>query len=188
MEKAHVVNKKTLYAGNYLALELLNYQHDDGRILTWESAVRNPSVPAVMILPEIKPDNEIVIIRQFRPPTGKYVWETPAGLIDPGEDPAEAALRELEEETGYRGKLTRIMPASYSSSGLSGESVYMAFVEIDGSEYPADRKLETRFDDSESIATYRVKHSELNSFLMQKVSEGDGVDSKLLLYSIFGCC
>ena len=183
MKKAHVTDKKTLYAGNYLALELLNYQHDDGRILTWESAVRNPSVPAVMILPEIKPDNEIIIIRQFRPPTGRYVWETPAGLIDPGEDPAAAALRELKEETGYTGKLLRILPPSFSSSGLSGESVYMAFVEINGREYPPERKLETDFDDSESITTYRIKRSELNKFLLERISEGDGVDSKLLLYS-----
>lgn len=183
MEKAHIISKKTLYAGNFLALELLNYHHDDGRTLTWESAVRNPSVPAVMILPEIKPDNEIVIIRQFRPPTGRYVWETPAGLIDPGEDPAAAALRELEEETGFTGKLTRILPPSFSSSGLSGESVYMAFVEINGNDYPPERKLETDFDDSESIATYRIKRSELNSFLRQRITEGDGVDSKLLLYS-----
>ena len=183
MEKAHVTGKKTLYAGKFLALELLNYQHDDGRILTWESAVRNPSVPAVMILPEIKPDNEIIIIRQFRPPTGRYVWETPAGLIEPGEDPAVAALRELEEETGYTGKLRKILPASFSSSGLSGESVYMAFVEIDGSLYPPERKLETNFDDSESIAAFRIKRSELNRFLLEKVADGDGVDSKLLLFS-----
>lgn len=183
MKKAHVIEKKSLYAGNYLALELLSYQHDDGRILSWESAVRNPSVSAVMILPEIKPDNEIVIIRQFRPPTGRYVWETPAGLIDPGEDPADAALRELEEETGYTGKLVKILPESFSSSGLSGESVYMAFVEIDGTLYPPERKLTTNFDDSESISTYRIKRAELNSFLLQKVAEGDGVDSKLLLYS-----
>ena len=183
MKEAHIVEKKRLYSGKFLALELLSYEHDDGRLLSWEAAVRNPSVSAVMILPEIKPDDEIIVIRQFRPPTGKYTWETPAGLIDPGEDPAVAALRELKEETGYSGKLTRLLPPSYSTAGLTGESVYMAFVEIDGKEYPPERQLATDFDDSESITTYRIKKSELNDFLLNKISEGDGVDSKLLLYS-----
>ena len=49
-----------------------------------------------------KPDNEIIIIRQFRPPTGKFSIELPAGLLDkPGESVADAAVRELYEETGY---------------------------------------------------------------------------------------
>ncbi len=183
MKKAFVSGEKMLYAGKYLALKLLSYTNEEGRELVWESAVRNPVTPAVMILPEIKPDNEVVVIRQFRPATGRYVWETPAGLIDPGEDPAAAALRELAEETGFSGRLTKILPPSYSSSGLSGENVYMAFVEIDGAEYPPERRLETDFDDSENIATYRVKKCELNKFLLDAVAEGDGVDSKLLLYS-----
>jgi len=145
--------------------------------------MRNPPTPAVMILPLIRPDNEVVVIRQFRPPTGKYVWETPAGLIDPEETPAEAALRELAEETGFSGKLTKLLPPSFSSSGLSGEFVYMAFVEIDGREFPADRQLETHFDESENISTFRVKLPELRDFLQQQLDRGDGVDSKLLLYS-----
>jgi hypothetical protein len=59
----------------------------------------------------------------------------------------------------------------------------MAFVEIDGREYPPERTLQTDFDESENIATYRVKRSELNKFLLDAVSKGDSVDSKLLLYS-----
>lgn len=183
MKQAQVSDKKVLYKGNFLALELVSYRDEEDRERCWEAAVRNPPTPAVMILPVIKPDNEVVVIRQFRPPTGRYVWETPAGLIDPGESAADAALRELAEETGYSGKLLKVLPPSFSSSGLSGESVYMAFVEIDGAEYPPDRQLQTDFDESENITTHRVKLTELNDFLLQAVSRGDGVDSKLLLYS-----
>lgn len=183
MKKSCVNSRKTLHSGKFLALELVSYSDEENRQRTWESAVRVAQTSAVMILPLIKPDNEVVIIRQFRPPTGKYVWETPAGLIDPGEDPAAAALRELAEETGFTGTITRILPPSYSSSGLSGESVYMAFVEIDGREYPPERKLQTDFDESENIATFRVKVNELNDFLLAAAANGDGVDSKLLLYS-----
>lgn len=183
MKKAHITDEKALCEGNYLALHLLEYFDDKGIKRSWESAVRRSSTPAVMVLPVIKPDNEVVLIRQFRPPTGKYMWETPAGLIDPGEDVATAALRELAEETGFSGKITRLLPASYSSGGLSGEAVYMAFVEIDGREYPPERELQTDFDESENITTHRIKLAELADFLLKAVEQGDGVDSKLLLYS-----
>jgi 8-oxo-dGTP pyrophosphatase MutT (NUDIX family) len=183
MKSSHATGEKTLYSGRFLALNLIDYIDQDGVKRTWESAVRTPPTPAVMILPIIKPDNEVVVIRQFRPPTKRYVWETPAGLIDPGEEPGTAALRELAEETGFSGKLLKVLPQSFSSSGLSGESVYMAFVEIDGNEYPPERKLETDFDESENIATFRVKLNELNKFLLDAIARGDGVDSKLLLFS-----
>ena len=183
MASSHIVGEKLLHKGNFIALKLMEYIDEKNIKRNWEAAVRTPSTPAVMILPVIRPDNEILIIRQFRPPAGRYVWETPAGLIDPGEDAGSAALRELAEETGFSGKLLKVLPPSYSSSGLSGEAVYLAFVEIDGNEYPPERKLETCFDESENITSYRIKMPDLNAFLLEAVNKGDGVDSKLLLIS-----
>ena len=49
-------------------------------------------------------DGEIVLVRQYRHGAGRVTLEIPGGLIDSGEDPAEAALRECLEETGYRGR------------------------------------------------------------------------------------
>lgn len=183
MKQAFVNGEEMLHAGRFIALKKLSYINEKGETRSWEAAVRNPPTPAVMILPVIVPDNEVVIIRQFRPPAGAYVWETPAGLIDPGEDAGSAALRELAEETGYAGKLLKVLPCSLSSAGLSGEGVYMAFVEINGAEYPPERELITDFDESENISTFRVKIADLNSFLLDRVEQGDKVDSKLLLYS-----
>jgi 8-oxo-dGTP pyrophosphatase MutT (NUDIX family) len=47
------------------------------------------------------PSGEIPLVRQFRPAIERFTWELPAGLVDPGEEPAETAQRELLEETGY---------------------------------------------------------------------------------------
>lgn len=48
-------------------------------------------------------DRKIVLVRQFRFGTEGFTWELPAGVVDPGEDPAAAGLRELYEESGYGG-------------------------------------------------------------------------------------
>jgi 8-oxo-dGTP pyrophosphatase MutT (NUDIX family) len=49
-------------------------------------------------------EGEIVLVRQYRHGVGRVTLEIPGGLVDPGEDPAEAALRECLEETGYRAR------------------------------------------------------------------------------------
>jgi ADP-ribose pyrophosphatase len=49
----------------------------------------------------LTPTGQMPLVRQFRPAIERFTWELPAGLVDPGEDPAETAKRELSEETGY---------------------------------------------------------------------------------------
>jgi 8-oxo-dGTP pyrophosphatase MutT (NUDIX family) len=49
----------------------------------------------------VTPDGRFPIVRQYRPALEAFTWELPAGLVDPGEDPAEGCRRELLEETGY---------------------------------------------------------------------------------------
>lgn len=51
----------------------------------------------------LTPDGEILLVRQWRHGTREFTLEIPGGLVDPGEDPAVAATRELREETGHRG-------------------------------------------------------------------------------------
>ena len=57
---------------------------------------------------------EIILQKQYRPPVGKVVIELPAGLIDAGETPQQAAIRELKEETGYVGQVLETSPIMFN--------------------------------------------------------------------------
>jgi ADP-ribose pyrophosphatase len=68
---------------------------------------KSSAVDAIQILAILdKPTGpEVLLEKQFRPPTGKVVVEFPAGMVDEGETPEQAAIRELREETGYIGEV-----------------------------------------------------------------------------------
>src|SRR5579885_3816446 len=65
------------------------------------SVVRHAGSAVMMAVDKKK---RILLVRQYRLPADKRLWELPAGKIDPGEKPLPAAKRELAEETGYRAK------------------------------------------------------------------------------------
>ena len=92
---------------------------------------------AVRILPYYKKDNQIyvVLIKEFRHPLNRYIYSTPAGCIDEGEEPIKSAIRELKEETGATVKsIVQVSPPAYSSAGLTDETivVFEAEVELGG--------------------------------------------------------
>ena len=70
-------------------------------------------------------DKKLVMVRQYRKPAGKVMLEVPAGKIDPGEKPLEAAIRELKEETGYTAGNVKFLTSFYPSVGYSEEVLYL---------------------------------------------------------------
>jgi len=82
----------------------------------------------------------IVIERQYRHAAGRYLWELPAGKLDPDEDALQGAQRELEEETGYRADKWKPLVEYYPSPGFLGESmkVFVAEGLVAGDAHPED--------------------------------------------------
>lgn len=85
--------------------------------------IKHPGASAVIPL---LPDNQIILVRQFRYPVGKVTLEVPAGKLDVvGEDPVECARRELSEETGYTaGKLWKLTTIA-TTVGFSDEYIHL---------------------------------------------------------------
>ena len=91
-------------------------------------SIVEPSVSVV--LPFIDSSKDTIIIeRQYRPALRKYIYELPAGHIDEGETPRQAAIREMQEETGSAPKCLSFMYKSYSTPG-SSSTIFHYFVAI----------------------------------------------------------
>ena len=105
-------------------------RNDDGSSLTAVTHTVRPNGVTIYSLLEDK----VVLVRQYRYPLGGYVYEFPAGLVEPGEDIADAAVREMYEETGL--VFTPIpSPFSrpyFSSVGMTDESCCLVFGRCQG--------------------------------------------------------
>ena len=181
---AAVIDKITQVAsGKFLRMELIEFTDDRGIARTWEAVSRTNSRGAALIIPRIVPDDAFILVRQFRPPAGKLVLEFPAGLIDPGEDAGTAAVRELAEETGYQGKVKAVLPPGNSSPGMSGETVTLVTMEIDGNFYK-DHAPEAHPEENESIEVFTVPRKELADFIEAQRAQGVGIDAKLQTFAL----
>lgn len=77
----------------------------------------------------ITPERQVVLVEQFRAGSGKDSLETPGGLIDQGEDPLEAGVRELLEETGYAGDPPRLIGGPWANPSLLSSRLFTIVVE-----------------------------------------------------------
>jgi 8-oxo-dGTP pyrophosphatase MutT (NUDIX family) len=77
------------------------------------------------------PSGLIPIVRQFRPALERFTWELPAGLVDPGEDPADTARRELLEETGFPAMQLHALGTTSPCTGRFSNWLHSFFVETD---------------------------------------------------------
>jgi ADP-ribose pyrophosphatase len=99
--------------------------HDPSGFEIKRSIVRHPGSAVMMPMDE---KGRILLVKQFRLPAEQYLWELPAGRLDPGETPLEAAKRELREETGYSAKTWNELGSFWASPGYVAEkmTIYLA--------------------------------------------------------------
>ncbi len=167
-----LISKKTVYEGKFLRFVLDRYLDSSGTEREWESFERTNCKGIVVIVPVTR-EKEFILIKQFRPPVNRHVIEFPAGLNDKGESLADAARRELIEETGYHAQEMIFLAEGPASSGASGD-ILTAFL-AKGIEFQGigDR------DETEEIEVIKVPFSDVASRLSSLSLEGNAIDLKI---------
>ncbi|MCF0247362.1 MAG: NUDIX hydrolase [Synergistes sp.] len=162
----NIVDSQTKYKGHILDLRVDSVKFPSGDVKVREVIVHKP---AVAMLP-VDENGNIILIKQYRHAIDEEIFEIPAGLIDDGEDPRQAAERELMEEVGYCPKHIEEIAEFYSSPGYCDEVIYLYFAdELTPKKLPED--------DDEYIEVFLFTPEEIKKMIEQK----EIIDSKTLM-------
>ena len=116
------LGSETLLENPYFSLRSDRLQLPDGGIKDPYYVIERPD--AAIVFP-LTADGDVVLVRQYRPPLEKMELGLPAGLVEAGERPGEAARRELAEETGYTGGVWEPLGSLASSPSLKDNWAYL---------------------------------------------------------------
>jgi ADP-ribose pyrophosphatase len=112
---------KNIYKGRVVTLNVDTVTLPNGMTVDLET-IRHPGASAVV---PMKDDGTVVLIRQFRHAAGGFIYEIPAGKLNPGEDPLHCAQRELEEEVGYRASSLSLLSSIFTAPGFADEVIHV---------------------------------------------------------------
>ena len=121
MSDALRLGSRTIHRGRAVQLDVDRIRLPNGREMDFE-LVHHPGAAAVVPLLD---DETVLLIRQYRYATGGWLLEIPAGTLDPGESPESCALRETEEETGYRAGRLEPLGWIWTSPGVLDEKIWL---------------------------------------------------------------
>lgn len=171
-----------LKADGWIKKYVLHYEMPDGTAYRYDSASRKgpgayraeleangrgeaPGADAVCVVPQT-PNGTLVLIREFRYPLNSWCIAFPAGLIDPGEDPAASIDRELREETGFALRtdieqpLELLPQVGYSSAGFTDETIQVAFAQV-------EKVANATPEDAELIVPFELPIADIPRFLRE---------------------
>ena len=148
------ISIKKIHEGKFITRYDVTYETSDGQLKVYEMISRDKNITtfeqlkkdkadAVVLIMHDESGEKILISREFRMATGRYVYNFPAGLIDPGEDYFTSAKRELKEETGLDLiEIDDVLTNSASAIGFSNERNICIIGKAGGTFAPSTSTLE----------------------------------------------
>jgi ADP-ribose pyrophosphatase len=160
------IHETSLYQGKIIDVKKLSVRLPNGKV-TDREIVCHPGAVAVLAEPE---PGKLILVEQFRKPVEGTLLEVPAGKLEPGEDPRDAAIRELREETGYNAQSVELVFSFYTSPGFANEKIDLYYAR-------GLQKGQASPDEDEFVRTILYQKSELEDLL----KNGQITDAKTLI-------
>lgn len=154
MSEEQVLSSRLIFSGRIVRLRVDTIRLPDGCETTREIVEHDDCVAVI----PVDTENNVVLVEQFRLPTGKALLEIPAGGVEPGENAEKAVCRELREEIGYLPRKVTRLGGFYSSPGFCTEYLHL---------YLATDLTPSRLhaEDTEEIRVVRVPVSEISDLI-----------------------
>lgn len=170
-----LLSSTRVYSGRIVNLDLDSVRFPDDSVGQLE-ILRHPGASAVVpfLDPPGDADPRVVLIRQFRHAADGFIWEVPAGRLDPGESPEACAERELEEETGMRARRIERLTTICTTPGFTDERIHLFLA--DGLEPGSERREADEF-----MELHTLRWSEV----LRLAESGEIVDGKTLVTLLF---
>jgi ADP-ribose pyrophosphatase len=154
MIEEKVVSSKLIYKGRAFTVRVDTIQTPDGRETTRDVIEHSECVAIVAV----DNDGKVLLVNQYRLPTGKYLLEIPAGGIDGNENPEDAVRREMQEETGYLPQKVEKLGGFYSAPGFCTEYLHLYLaMDLEPSRLVAE--------DTESITLKRIEPDKITGLI-----------------------
>jgi ADP-ribose pyrophosphatase len=168
MNDAETLTSERVYAGKVLNVDRDRVRMPNGRVVTVD-VVRHARSVVIVPVPEA---GHVVLVKQFRYAVNRFLWELPAGSVDNGETPEDAARRECHEEIGLRPATVVRLTALYPTPGYCDEE--MIFFRVSGLETP-DETAHVDEDEDIEARTFELRE------VREMIRRGEIVDMKTVV-------
>lgn len=175
MPDSSTIASHRIYTGKVVTLDVDQVRFPDGSTGELEM-IRHPGAAAILpfLSDPAGDDPQIMLIKQFRHAADSYLYEVPAGKLEPGEDPEECAARELREETGCSAQRIQHLFTTYTTPGFTDEQIHV-YIAVGLTRGEAQRER----DEFLEVHTMTLSRS------LQMIQQGDIRDAKTALAILY---